>query len=382
MQKLQVFSKVNTFWLWWFLLFKMYLSSNSRFCTLPGNSWSKVFGSDKLWGKAWVQLFAQAWSRLSLSSLFSLRSQTHSHHLFPQKICQCPRHRTLCVYGYSSFLLAFPMLRCPGHSQRAFRCPWPCTRGGHRVVSHAETPGSCPRYGKEGAKTLEQDGSYQPFNNSPGNKEKRGRADCGTASPPLPAGKTPGTGMVPGWGGAKSRGVRESSFPTAISTGFVRQHRARSQLWGVPDPAPSGPPPPRPLAAWGTWGIAAAQGSPVGKGIPGGTTAASPPTWDQPRAPGVAGWLPAVLAWEPCSCPPRRDVARVRARLTCVRSGPARLIIMPPVGGTFPQILTFWFFHMLPYGPIFLHKQSCTRPKKRQLSFTFVMSKPEVTWLW
>lgn len=154
MQKLQVFSKVNTFWLWWFLLFQMYLSSNSRFCTLPSNPWSNVFGSDTLWGKAWVQLFAQAWTCLSLSSLFSLRPQTHSHHLFPQQIRQCPRHRTLCVYGYSSFLLAFPKLRCPGHSQRAFSCPWPCRRGGHRVVSHAETPSSCPRYGKEGAKTL------------------------------------------------------------------------------------------------------------------------------------------------------------------------------------------------------------------------------------
>lgn len=50
--------------------------------------------------------------------------------------------------------------------------------------------------------------------------------------------------------------------------------------------------------------------------------------------------------------------------------------------GAFPPMLTFCFSHMFPYGPSFVHKQNCIRAKKWQLSFTCVMSKPEVTWLW
>jgi len=124
---------------------------SSAILTLPSKS--EVFGTDMLWGKTRVQLFAQAWCRLSLSSLFRSRPCAHLHHLFPQKTPQLPRPTTLCVRGYSWFLFAFPPLRCLEQSQHGFSCPWGWRSGGHRVVSYAQTPSSCPKYGKEGAKT-------------------------------------------------------------------------------------------------------------------------------------------------------------------------------------------------------------------------------------
>lgn len=87
----------------------------------------------------------------------------------------------------------------------------------------------CPKYGKEGVKTCYYATSYQPFDNSQGNQEERGQPDCGTASPSSPSWQDPGTEIVPGRGGVGNHGVRESSLPTAISTGFEGEHGTTRQ---------------------------------------------------------------------------------------------------------------------------------------------------------
>lgn len=141
-----------------------------------------------------------------------------------------------------------------------------------------------------------------------------------------------GTGIVPGRGGAWSHGVQESSFLRAISTGFEGEdratqehslsfcggslatsaawvHRERRGMWPPAGPwlgwvaqghcdnlTPSLGPAPNP---WGSW---------VAPGGPGmGTVLLSH----------AGTWHMCTLDWHLCS-------------------GPTRLIIMPPVGGTFP----------------------------------------------
>lgn len=120
----------------------MFLLSYSHFFTLTSNFWSTEFGADMLWGKTQVQLFAQAWSCLCLSSLFGLCLKCICTIYSLNRYTNVP-DRWLSVYSWSSYLFAFPMLWCLGHSQNDFSCPWGWRRRCHRVVAQRHpTPAS------------------------------------------------------------------------------------------------------------------------------------------------------------------------------------------------------------------------------------------------
>lgn len=253
------------------------------------------------------------------------------------------------------------MPRCPGHSQHGqllteLEEMWP-----QGCVLYGDTPSSAQNIGKRVPKPTNMPHPTSPLITARATKTSKANQTVAQLPPPFPAGKTLGTGIVPGQGGVENLRVRESSLPTTTSTGFVGEHSA------TPQHGPNSEGSPSTLATGCLWHVGEQGGQQIhgGEGWPEGQVASGGLGMGTVLLSHAGTWHLCTLEWRVCS-------------------GPTRLITMPPVGGTFPQIQTFCFFHMLPYGPIFLHKQSCTRAKKWRQSFTCVpiMSKPEVTWLW
>lgn len=166
--------------------------------------------------------------------------------------------------------------------------------------------------------------------------------------PPLPAGKTLSTGIVPGQGGVGSCRVRESSFPQqGLQESTMLPNSMASALGGshtVSQVAPI-----QVLSHW----VCGGCGGALLPAAPRKGSVASEHCDSLITHPGPASSSP-WGGWVAPSGPDLGTVLLSHAEMwhTCMLDwrehwGPTRLIIIPPVGGTFPQILTFCFFHML-----------------------------------
>lgn len=246
-------------------------------------------------------------------------------------------------------------------SQHGLSCWWGWRRLGHKLVSYAETHPALPKIWERGWQMANiMSHPTSPLITARATKRSEANQSVTQLPPPLPAGKTQAPGLCQDGGHGKSQGERKQPPNCSLHRVCGRAQfylRAQPQLWGTTPTVAT-------VCLWdvGQQGCQQIHG---GKGWPEGQVAPGGPGMGTTLLSHAGTWHLCTLEWR-------------------VFTGPTRLITMPPVGGTFPQIRTFCFFHMLPYGPVFLHKQSCTRAKKWQQSFTCVpvMSKPVITWVW
>lgn len=271
------------------------------------------------------------------------------------------------------------MLRCPVHSWHGFSCSWEWSRVATALCLLQRHPTPALHMGRRVPKPCHKPGATSSLIIAQAARRSEAEQTVAQLLPPLPAGKILSTGIVPGQVGAGICRARESSFPQHSSRRAQCYPTAWPQLCGGPMLCPRWP-----LSKSSATGCVGGvwehccQRLPRHEVWPGSIMTDSSPIHDQPlQAPGVAGWLPGPWPGN-CAPVPCRDVAqkhvwltwalrthKVNYNATCRRYFAANI-----------NLLVF------PYALISLHKQSCSRAKEWEFSFTFVsiMSKPEVTW--
>lgn len=138
-------------------------------------------------------------------------------------------HDPLCIW----LLLIF--ICCPHAKMSRTQSAWPQLLTGleetwpQGCVLCRDTPSSAQNMGRRVSKPATMPHPTSPLITARATKRSEANQTATQLPPPLPAGKTLGTGIVPGRWGVGNHGVRESSLPAAISTGFEGEHGTTRQ---------------------------------------------------------------------------------------------------------------------------------------------------------
>lgn len=149
-------------------------------------------------------------------------------------------HDLLCIQLLHSFICCPYTKRCPGHSQHGLSCWWGWRRCSHKLVSYAETHPPRPKIWEGGCQMAIMSHPPSPLITSRATKRSKANQTATQLSPPLPAGKTLGTGIVQDGGVWEIRRWEKTAsqllLPQGLQESTVLPHSMAPALRGHPPP--------------------------------------------------------------------------------------------------------------------------------------------------